>query len=366
MTFLWRGEPDVTRHVSLCGPLVLGATGATGGVRLAHIAETDIWHLTLLLPAQTRGTYVLSPNGRLGPAEDLGEWVGLQATWVRDPLNMSSFVIPENPEYPELTPRVYSLLEAPDAPAQRWRLPQPGVAQGTLEEHVVSSSILQNTRRTWTYTPPGWAPEGQGYPLLIAFDGWEAVHTANLPTVLDNLIAAGEIPPVVAVLVDCGTLEMRGRELGTHDPFLAFLTDEVLPWAADKWNLALDRSTTLVAGESMGGRAAVHAGLRRPDVFGKAIAQAAAVTAAGTVPIDALTGVSLGPASPPVEFAFDIGLLELDDSGDKAFLAGVRQLTEVLRTAGHTVHHRELACGHDGIVYGESIADALRVLLQRI
>jgi enterochelin esterase-like enzyme len=364
VTFLWRGAPEVTKHVTLCGLLVLGATSASGGVRFEHIAGTDIWHLTLRVPAQTRSTYVISPNGALRRAEDTGDFVGLQATWVRDPLNPSTFVIPARSDHPEWTPRVLSVLEAPDAAPQRWRIEQPGIERGELVEHTFTSSVLQNVRDVWTYTPRGWSPDEHEYPLLLCFDAWEAINLARLPVVLDNLIAAGAIPPVLAVLIGNGTIEMRERELDCDEAFLRFLTDEMLPWANDFWKLVPDRSRTLLAGESLGGRAAVFAGLRCPDLFGKVIAQATAVSEAEALALGALADRSAAPTPEPLELYLDVGLLEVDRTGELAFLAGVRRLSAILRAAGHTVHNAELACGHDDIAYGESIADGLRILLR--
>src|ERR1700742_316638 len=100
VTFLWRGAPELTRHVTLCGPMVLGETSAAGGLRFKQIAETDIWHLTLRLPPQTRASYAISPNGLLGPTEELSDFLRRQATWVHDPLNPSTFVIPANSDQP--------------------------------------------------------------------------------------------------------------------------------------------------------------------------------------------------------------------------------------------------------------------------
>jgi enterochelin esterase family protein len=364
VTFLWRGEPEVTRHVTLCGLMVLGATSASGGLRFEHIGGTDIWHLTLRVPAQTRSTYVISPNGVLRRAEDTGDFVGLQATWVRDPLNPSTFIIPTRSDQPEWTPRVLSVLEAPDAVPQRWRIARPGVERGELEQHTFTSAVLRNTRDVWTYTPCGWNPDEHEYPLLLCFDAWEAINLARVPVVLDNLIAAGAIPPVVAVLIGNGTIEMRERELDCDDAFLTFLADELLPWANERWALAPDRSRTLVAGESLGGRAAVFAGLRRPELFGKVIAQATAVSETGALTLAALADQCRASRTAPLELYLDVGLLEIDRTGELAFLAGVRRLTEILRAAGHTVHSAELACGHEDIVYGESLADGLRILLR--
>ena len=358
-TFLWRGEPELTRHVTLCGGVVFSEEC---GIPLEHIDGTDIWHLALRLPARTRSEYVLSPNGLLRPPEQLSSWGRLSATWVRDPLNPSTLVIPTNPAVPEITPRLLSVLEAPDVPPRRWSVPAADTVKGRLEEHAHASRALQNTRRIWTYEPAGWDP-GQGpLPLVVAFDGWDAVNITRLPVVLDNLIAAGSIPPVLAVLVESGTLAMRFRELDRHEPFVTFLADELLPWANERWDRVHDRSRTLVTGISLGGKAAVFAGLRRPDLFGLVLAQSAAVTESPDV-LDALAGRSVEHSSERLGVYLDVGLLEIDPRGELGFLTGVRRLRDILRQAGHDVQHVELACGHDDIAAGEAVADGLRHLL---
>jgi enterochelin esterase family protein len=119
----------------------------------------------------------------------------------------------------------------------------------------------------------------------------------------------------------------------------------------------------LVAGMSMGGRAAVFTGLRRPDVFGNVIAQSTAVSESGPGAIDALTLPGSARTSERLAFYLDVGLLEMDSEGDRDFLPGSRRLRDRLRATGHYVHYAELPCGHDEIVSGESIADGLRLLL---
>lgn len=162
--------------------------------------------------------------------------------------------------------------------------------------------------------------------MLLAFDGWEAMNVTTLPIVLDNLIAAGEIPPVLAVMIDSGTLDMRYRELDCHEPFVAF---PVRRSAATRH---------LWKGDCPGsGRQGVGAG--RDGSF------------------------EAPSTSEPLEVYLDVGLLEIDSSGERAFLLGVRRFREVLQSAGHNVHYAELACGHDDLVTGETIADGLRLLL---
>jgi enterochelin esterase family protein len=370
VTFLWQGDPELTHHVSLVGGVVF-TDYDDGGRRFEHIPGTDIWHLTLRVPSQTRAEYAISPNGLLRPldgpdGERLRGTAQVRArywaSWLRDPFNSVTFVTRSNAMLPRLTPRVSSVLEAPDAPAQPWSTRQPGTPAGRVEEHTYSSVVLQNSRSVWTYSPPGWDPRERGYQLLLAFDGWSAVNRTELPVVLDNLIAAGAIPPVVAVLVDAGPIERHGRELNLHEPFLEFLTDELLPWAHERWGLVADRSKTIVTGMSLAGLAAVYAGLRRPDVFGNVLAQTTAVSESKPPILHELATRKVQGAD-RVDFYLDVGLLE-GSTGDKGFLFGSRMLRNLLQDAGHTVHYAELACGHDPIVFRESIADGLRLLSQ--
>jgi enterochelin esterase-like enzyme len=362
-TFLWRGDPDVTRDVALCGPVVFSEP--TGRL-LDNIPGTDIWHVTLRLPPRTRSTYAIAVNGPRAKPTTIDDVARAQAMQIRDPLNPDTFIIPANSWTPAITPWVLSVIAAPDAPAERWSIERPGTARGRVEEHAFSSAAGDDRRRVYTYTPADFDPTARDLRLLVAFDGWDAVHVSRLPVVLDNLIAVGAIPTTVAVLVDSGTLEMRMADLDCSERFLTLLIDEILPWAHEKLGLAApERSRTTLTGVSLGGRAAVHAGLRRPDIFGSVIAQAAAVSEAEP---DAIHSIAHRPPAPSdaVHFHFDTGLLELDDDeGPRGFLVGVRALCAVLRTAGHDVSCTEPACGHDSQVYGEAIAESLQRLLSQ-
>lgn len=386
VTFLWRGDPQSTRHVNLCGGIVFSEFN---GIPLNHVPDTDIWHLTLRVPPRTRSEYQLAPNGLLRPPESHEDVGRVQKTWVPDPRNKIAVVLPKNTALPELTPATSSLLEAPDATPLKWIVPQAKSPTGELEEHIFRSDELKGERRIWSYTPARWEPTEEACPLLVACDGWFGVNVMQLPVVLDNLIASGLIPPVVAVLVDSGTLAMRTLDLDCHEPYSKFLTDEIVPWANERWNRRPDRSQTLVAGVSLGGKAALSAALRRPEVFGKVIAQSAAVSeaedsvVAGFRAADAVRDQAAGDTTPrqsrdvlrdiaaipiasrseQLDIFLDVGLLEIDLHGSWGFLPGVRQLRDTLRDAGHVVYYTEIACGHDGIVSGENIADALQLLL---
>ena len=80
-----------------------------------------------------------------------------------------------------------------------WSEPR-GAPSGRIEEITVPSLAFGESRTERVYLPAGYDP-ARTYPLVVVHDGSDFVSYAGLPVVLDNLIAAGDIPPVVAALV---------------------------------------------------------------------------------------------------------------------------------------------------------------------
>ena len=70
---------------------------------------------------------------------------------------------------------------------------------------------MKNERNLSVYTPPDYRASGQPYALLVLFD--ESAYLNNVPTpvILDNLIAAGKIPPMVAVLIANPSQDTRSK-----------------------------------------------------------------------------------------------------------------------------------------------------------
>jgi enterochelin esterase-like enzyme len=200
---------------------------------------------------------------------------------IADPLNPREHIYTANPDYPEDEDLTLSLIELPRATPFRWSVPAEGAEQGEVVMERIASARLGNERQVFIYTPAGY-DTGRTYPLLICFDGWAYVQQAYvpLPTVLDNLIADGAIPPVVAVLPDSLDSATRARELNQHEPFVEFLADELLPWARERLSFEDDPARTVVAGSSLGGLTAAFCGLRRPDLFGLVLSQSARSSAA--------------------------------------------------------------------------------------
>ena len=326
-----------------------GLAGADPGDRRMHPVGDGWWQRTYELPRDVRTLYWFTHVRLPERPEDFH----------RDPLNPRTHVYVRNPDDPEDADNVASVLELPDAAPLRWSVERDGVPRGTVELHRLASERLGNERRVYTYTPPGY-DAARTYPLVVCFDGFAYVTDAYvpLPTVLDNLIADGRIPAVVSVLPDSLDQETRVRELFLHEPFVEFLSDELLPWAHERLSFADDPAQTVVAGSSAGGLTAAFAALRRPDRFGLVLSQSGAYSR-GTLPHEYATSDRL-----PIRFYLDAGALET--SSALAFgplLHANRHLRDVLLAKGYDVTYREFPGGHDYVWWRETIADGLIALL---
>lgn len=201
VTFVWRGDPDL-HHIAVIG----GVAGEDSvGNELLHLPNTDVWYGTYRARTDTRTTYFFSPNDPLIAMTD-ERWQGSWRAWVQggnlriDPFNPHALWGEE------------SILTLPAAPPEPWLDAQPHVRAGRIHEQRWASTILGNERTVWLYTPPGYDGTGEplGWALFFDGDGYRHLPT---PTILDNLIAAGRIPPMAAIFVANASYVERAREL---------------------------------------------------------------------------------------------------------------------------------------------------------
>jgi len=97
------------------------------------------------------------------------------------------------------------------------------------------------TRTVWVYVPAQHLP-GTAAPFIVAQDGYHYVN--RIPRVLDTLIAAGRVPPLVAIMVDNGTGDAEGSQRGLEYDTLSgrysdFIETEVLPRVAAEAGVTL-------------------------------------------------------------------------------------------------------------------------------
>jgi enterochelin esterase family protein len=197
------------------------------------------------------------------------------------------------------------------------------------------------------------------------FDGLAYQDAVPTPTILDNLVSEGKIPPLVAVLPDSLDGETRNRELPCHQPFVDFLTQELMPWVHEHYHVTSDPAQSIVGGSSYGGLAAAFVGLRASEIFGNVLSQSGSFWWDRDPDKDILQQKIIQEyvASPrlPVRFYMEVGLKER--SGIVDMLLHNRHLRDVLILKGYEVHYSEFNGGHDYISWRGSLADGLLALV---
>jgi enterochelin esterase family protein len=365
VTFLWRATYD-TRNVFVRSPLNL-AELRLSDYAMHRLMNTDVWYLTLKIPAGALFEYRLSPNDPLvfdGPRTSQR-----QATSQADPLNPHRWGC--DPEQSRFV--CHSAAELPGAPQRTWFVKRSGVAEGAIETKTFHSRI-QNLDRTFVvYTPPGYQAKGKPNRLLVVFDGEDYVdQDTALPTTLDNLIAAGKIPPTVAAMVYSNP-GRRLKDLLLNPEFADSMARELVPWMREHYNVDTGGGQTIVAGHSAGGVGAVYMALRNPAVFGNVLSQSGAVWWSPDMELgkqDAsdepnwLARQFVAAPRTPVQFYLDAGTFEVNTSGrGTGILEANRQLRDVLLAKGYTVHYQQFVGGHDTVSWRGTVADGLIALL---
>jgi enterochelin esterase-like enzyme len=364
VTFLWRGGDETRNVLVVASPSDLASAEGIDEARLSRLPGTDLWYKTRRMKADARFGYAFSVNDSLVPGtrsteqEEEARWAALKS----DPLNPRRALEP-----------LTSLVELPEARKQPWIEPNADVPAGRIEESRFRSERLGNERIVRVYTPPGYDPQAkdpQGQPLglLIVLDGRTYTSDIPTPTILDNLLAARRIPPLVAVFVANPSPEARSLELSCHPPFADFLARELIPWVRHGWRVTTDPTRTAIAGSSLGGLAAACAATKDPDVFGNVLSLSGSFywkPPTDTEPEGLARQLAASPKL-PVRFYLEAGLMEDRPRPESpSLLTANRHLRTVLQAKGYAVDYHEFNGGHSTLNWRGSIADGLVSLFGR-
>lgn len=357
VTFLWRGLP----REGMQGVRLFGSPAGNHDP-LQHLPGSDVWWASFRMADNARLSYRLAPDVPLIQGSAMEQRRALLATAQRDPLNPKVF--PQPPEGGFIDAfQGASVLELAKAPPQPWVAVRAGVPQGQLVQHRLPSRVLDNQRDVWTYRPAGArAPE----VLLVLFDGNAYTRQVSTPTIIDNLMADGLIPPTAVVLVDNASPQARGRELPPNTAFARFLDEELMPWVQAR-GLGQPAARTVIGGSSYGGLASAYAGLVNARWFGNVLSMSGSFwwSPAGEVPGWVQRRYAEAPRQ-PVRFYLDAGRHERARGGQDGILETNRHLADVLRAKGYDVTQAEHETSHDYLQWQGSLGCGLVALLNPV
>lgn len=178
-------------------------------------------------------------------------------------------------------------------------LEREGVPKGTLVDGSIVSRIYPDSNHDYkVYLPADYDP-AVAYPFTIFLDGISYYLSPyfNAHIVLDNLIADGRIPKMMAIFVEPGDkgegmpiwswqgefgLARSNRSLeydSADEVYSRFLLEELLPEISKTYKLTDDPDLRCICGDSSAAQAAFNAAWHRPDAFRKVISHVGSFTA---------------------------------------------------------------------------------------
>src|SRR6185369_15911508 len=163
-------------------------------------------------------------------------------------------------------------------------LPQHNVPKGTVESmEPWESKIFPGTTRDWWIYVPAQYKKEQPAALMVFQDGEGTQNVTGrwrVPIVFDNLIARGDMPPTIAVLINPGHDKSKPRQNGRHsnrsfeydslgNRYARFLLEEIIPEVEKRYRISPDAQMRAIGGSSSGAICAFTAAWERPDQFRK-------------------------------------------------------------------------------------------------
>lgn len=145
----------------------------------------------------------------------------------------------------------------------------PGHGSLVASVRLGSPALSVPTERVYVYLPPGYRGGTARYPVLYLFGGWPGRNTdwlvaGRLPAVLDALIDAGRVQPMIVVMPDTTLGGFHDTECldAVSGPQLETYLSRTLPRYVDRhFRTLADRAGRAVAGMSSGGYCALNLGL---------------------------------------------------------------------------------------------------------
>jgi enterochelin esterase family protein len=128
----------------------------------------------------------------------------------------------------------------------------------------IDSAVFGRTRHDRVYLPHGYCPTRR-YPLVVIHDGGEYDEYADLTVSLDNLIDAGDIPPLVAVMIQA---DDRMSEYPKGRRHARYVVGELLPAVNAEYSISRNVEDRILLGASLGAVASLATAFRFRGVFG--------------------------------------------------------------------------------------------------
>ncbi|MDZ7347150.1 MAG: alpha/beta hydrolase-fold protein, partial [candidate division KSB1 bacterium] len=202
-----------------------------------------IWYAVLVFPANARLDYKFVLN---------------EAEWILDPANPSICRggFGDNSE-----------LVMPHYKHSEETIPRSDIPTGMIVDSTWYSYSLQKRRAVQLYFPAAYEHLAGDLPLVLFLDGKDFLDAGSAKIILDNLIASGRIPPLIA-LFDSPFDRISEYAGPSVDALDAYITSELLPKLANITKVSKNPAQRAIIGVSLSAVFASRFVQRHPDQFG--------------------------------------------------------------------------------------------------
>lgn len=274
---------------------------------MKKIGEGDLWYLKKNFPENSRFDYKLIVDGN----------------WMTDPLNKN------------VTPGGAgdnSTLIMPGYQSEYEKIINRDVPRGTvIRDQKFYSSRLNIEMRYHLYLPFEYE-KGSSHQILYALDGSDYLNFGKINLVLDYMIHQGEIPKVVAVLVDP---HERTKEYTLYEPYFDYVTKELMPFMEGTHMSSENGFDRAIIGVSWGGLTAIYLAVNSPGSFTRVLSQSGSFW-----PKDwEIFHIINKAVTPPINFCIQTGTIEDTEEMNNA-------LANLLTAKGYRVDYMKYAESH--------------------
>jgi S-formylglutathione hydrolase FrmB len=156
------------------------------------------------------------------------------------------------------------------------------VVHETVHSPALAANLFGDSpdRPVAIYLPPGYRSGASRYPVVYLLHGfgstknaaevWTKGDWANVPGMMDRLIAAGKIREMIVVMPDAST--RLGGAFYTNSAATGnwedFITRDLVGYVDGRYRTLRRASSRAIAGHSMGGYGAIKIAMKHPDTFG--------------------------------------------------------------------------------------------------
>ena len=157
--------------------------------------------------------------------------------------------------------------------------------QSVIRPDTVESALLVGPVSVNVYLPAGYDAAGETrYPVVYLLHGLYGTYVdwataGHMKDVVDELIASGEIVPMVIFMPNAGDPDIHNKWNGYFNmpghPYEDFFFRELIPTLESRYRVLSDKQHRAVMGLSMGGGGSTVYAQRHPDMFSSCYAMSA-------------------------------------------------------------------------------------------